>query len=93
LQLKSYRRHINVVEQHLKEGNTYLMGATFMGVDIMLGHNLTWAKRFGMPVPESCMEYLQRSTARPAFKAAMLIEDPFHGGTEDAIESPAKSKI
>jgi glutathione S-transferase len=52
--------------------NGYLLGEQFTGADIMLTTCLNWAKtRYELPIPERFERYLELTTSRPAFDAAV----------------------
>lgn len=50
----------------------YLLGDQFSGADILLTTCLNWAKtRYDLPIPERFERYLELTTNRPAFDAAV----------------------
>ena len=54
----------------------YLLGDDFTGVDILMTTVLEWAVRYGLPVPGVFDDYRARTTARPAYQAALIANQP-----------------
>ncbi|MEM6544952.1 MAG: glutathione S-transferase family protein [Pseudomonadota bacterium] len=52
------------------EAHDYACGNTFSAVDIVVGHNVNWARRYGMCQHDRFRAYVSGLAARPAFKAA-----------------------
>jgi len=66
-------KHVEEVEPQLKArlGNTpYICGENFSGADIVIGHNVTWARGYHLCQDEIFREYLSRIAKRPAFRKA-----------------------
>ena len=64
------------VERALGDGRAYLMGERFTAPDILLSTCLSWAIRYGVPVPEVARDYNVRVIARPAFALATARNAP-----------------
>jgi glutathione S-transferase len=71
-----FRHQLTFVDCALRDGRSYLMGDRFTTADILLTTCLTWAEGYGVPVWESVLPYLQRTTSRPAYESARLANDP-----------------
>jgi len=73
---KSYlARQLGSVDQKLGDGRCYLMGDQFTTADILLATCLTWALRFNVPVHENSQVYLDRITAREAYRKALMANE------------------
>jgi glutathione S-transferase len=48
----------------------FICGDTFTAADCVIGHNVTWARGYGMCQDEIFRAYLSRISKRPAFRAA-----------------------
>lgn len=68
-----FDRPIGAVGRQLDDGRPYLLGDAFSGADILLTSCLTWAARYGLPVPASVDAYRERMTVRPAYTAARAV--------------------
>ncbi|MBP6596339.1 MAG: glutathione S-transferase family protein [Arenimonas sp.] len=51
-------------------GGGYICGDAFSAADCVIGHNVTWARGYGLCQDEVFRAYLSRLSKRPAFKAA-----------------------
>ncbi len=63
----------NEVEPQLKkrlERADFICGADFTAADCVIGHNVTWARAYGMCRDEVFRNYLSRISKRPAFVKA-----------------------
>ena len=79
--LASYQRKVGVVEDELRRhGQPYILGAQFTVADILLCHTLMVGKLARFDIPPLCAAHMKTCQARPGFKAADSVEDPFHGG-------------
>ena len=61
------------VEPQLKErlGRTsFICGDEFSGADIVIGHNVTWARSYNLCQDNIFREYLSKLSKRPAFMKA-----------------------
>ncbi|MBR1130831.1 glutathione S-transferase family protein [Bradyrhizobium iriomotense] len=54
----------------LSDERKYLLGTQFTTADILLTTCLVWAIEYGLGLPEICLQYLERTTGRPAYRAA-----------------------
>ena len=80
-----YRRKVTVVEDELRRhGQEYVLGAQFTVADILLCHTLMFARLARFEIPPCCTAQMRACQARPGFKAADSVEDPFHGGRSNA---------
>ncbi|TDG13718.1 glutathione S-transferase family protein [Seongchinamella unica] len=52
------------------EHTPFICGETFSGADIVIGHNVTWARGYGLCEHEIFRDYLSRISKRPAFAKA-----------------------
>ena len=68
-----FSKQIQCVEAALSGHSKYLMGEQFTTADILLTTCLTGAIKYEISLPGICLEYLDRTTARPAYRAAHLI--------------------
>jgi glutathione S-transferase len=51
-------------------GGEYVCGASFSAADIVVGHNVTWARSYGLFQEPLFKDYVSRLAARPAFRRA-----------------------
>lgn len=72
--IKRYReKFIREVEPQLKlrlERAPFVCGERFSGADIVVGHNVSWARGYGLCQDEAFRGYLSRVAKRPAFQKA-----------------------
>lgn len=52
------------------ETGGYICGETFTAADCVIGHDVTWARGYGLCQDELFRSYLSRISKRPAFRAA-----------------------
>jgi glutathione S-transferase len=52
------------------EGDGFICGERFTAADCVIGHNITWARGYGLCQDEVFRAYLSRLSKRPAFRAA-----------------------
>lgn len=57
----------------------YAMGERFTGADILLTTCLTGAQRRDVAIPGPLMDYLSRTTSRPAYQSALAANQPPQG--------------
>ncbi len=50
--------------------HAFVCGENFCGADIVLGHNVTWARAYGLCAQPAFRDYLSRLSKRPAFQKA-----------------------
>ncbi len=72
--IERYRhKFVEEVEPQLKERldrTSFICGEEFSGADIVIGHNVTWARGYQLCQDEIFREYLSRLSKRPAFLKA-----------------------
>jgi glutathione S-transferase len=56
----------------------FICGDTFTAADCVIGHNITWARGYGMCQDELFRAYLSRISKRPAFRAAFADASSFN---------------
>ena len=71
-----FGKQMRSVERALADGRPYLLGDRFGAADILLSTCVTWAVRYGVPVPEVALTFNERATARPAFRTAKQRNQP-----------------
>lgn len=74
LTVTRYRsKFVNEVEPQLAarlSAQAFICGDNFTLADCMIGHNVTWARGYGMCQDDVFRDYLSRLSKRPAFQAA-----------------------
>jgi glutathione S-transferase len=78
------------VEPQIKrrlENAPYVCGETFSGADIVIGHNITWARGYKLCGDDVFRSYLSRVSKRPAFQKAFADARNFR------LEPPETSPI
>jgi len=78
------------VEPQLKERlcqTSFICGDAFSGADIVIGHNVTWARGYHLCQDDIFHEYLSRISKRPAFLKA------FEDARKFTPEVPNKNKL
>jgi glutathione S-transferase len=72
--VERYRqKFVEEVEPQLKERlarASYICGGAFSGADIVIGHNVTWARGYQLCQDDIFRDYLSRISKRPAFLKA-----------------------
>ncbi len=72
--IERYRhKFVEEVEPQLKERldrTSFICGEVFSGADIVIGHNVMWARGYQLCKDEIFREYLSRISKRPAFLKA-----------------------
>ena len=64
--LHEFAMAVDLLEQGLK-GREFILGDVFTGADILLGHDLIWARGFDVPIESDTVNaYADRMIARPA---------------------------
>jgi glutathione S-transferase len=48
----------------------YMCGGSFSAADIVVGHNVNWARMYGLCQDETFKDYVRRLASRPAFRRA-----------------------
>jgi glutathione S-transferase len=67
------RKFATEVEPQLKDrlnAVPYICGEDFSAVDCIMGHNVIWARAYGMCTDDAFRRYHERISSRPAFKRA-----------------------
>lgn len=67
------QKFVAEVEPQLKERlgrSSFICGDAFSGADIVVGHNVTWARGYGLCQDDIFRGYLSRISKRPAFLKA-----------------------
>lgn len=72
--IERYRsKFVEEVEPQLSQrlnASPYICGDDFSGADIVIGHNVTWARGYGLCQDTLFRDYLARLRTRPAFQKA-----------------------
>jgi glutathione S-transferase len=72
--IKRYRRKfVTEVEPQLKDrldATPYICGETFSAADCIIGHNVIWARAYGLCYDDTFRYYQARISSRPAFLRA-----------------------
>ena len=63
-------KQIDAVVPRIAAADPYLFGDRLGAADILLATTLDWAENYGLTLPEACVAYRDRTTARPAYAAA-----------------------
>jgi glutathione S-transferase len=58
-------------------GSAYICGKQFTAADCVMGHNVMWAKMYGLCTEPCFSDYLDRLSTRPAYAAAFADLDQF----------------
>jgi glutathione S-transferase len=74
----------------LEQGD-YVLGSTFSSADVILGHNVFWARGYGLCEGEVFKRYLDRLLARPAFQKAL--DDLGGFSLEPAADAPVRKRF
>ncbi len=90
--IQRYReKFVSEVEPQLKtrlQSAPYICGEQFCGADIVIGHNLSWARGYRLCQDDIFRDYLSRISRRPAFAKAFADakafnpQAPQHDGTK-----------
>ena len=67
---EGFARQVAAVTRTLRSDGPYLLGDGFTCADVLLTTCLTWARYCKIPLAPELAEYVQRLTARPAYRAA-----------------------
>jgi glutathione S-transferase len=65
---EGFIKQARVADQAVTERGPFVLGASFTGADILLATCLGWAERLEVPLTATLREYLERATARPAYR-------------------------
>lgn len=66
-----FDRMINAAAREIDDGRTFLLGAEFSGVDILMTTCLDWALDYEAALPEPWLAYRERTVARPSHARAV----------------------
>jgi glutathione S-transferase len=83
----------NEVEPQLRrrlESSAFICGDTFTAADCVIGHNVTWARAYGMCRDEVFRNYLSRISRRPAFVKAFADAAEFNPAPPDKAVASGK---
>jgi glutathione S-transferase len=93
--LQRYRdKFRNEVEPQLRqrfETHSFICGDSFTAADCIIGHNVTWARAYGLCQDEIFRAYLSRVSKRPAFVAAFADARSFQANPPDS--GPLRSRF
>ena len=67
---EGFAKQVQVADQALAQRGPFVLGTTFTGADILLATCLGWAERLEVPLTATLRDYLERATARPAYRLA-----------------------
>ena len=91
-------RYINKINKEVEpqlierlSQHDFICGDTFSAADCIMGHNVMWAKSYGLCNDESIKGYLSRISKRPAFMAAFADAKQFVATPPD--DSDLKSQV
>jgi glutathione S-transferase len=71
-----FARMASAMEPRVAAVKQYLLGDEISVADILLTTVLTWAHNYELELSDACHAYRQRLTARPAYQAALAINQP-----------------
>ncbi len=71
-----FEKYVGVAERELADGRPFILGEQFTGADILLSSCLVWAKFLDLKIEPGLQQYLERNTARPAYRAAFTANFP-----------------
>jgi glutathione S-transferase len=69
-------------------GDGYILGSSFSAADVIVGHNVFWARGYGLCQDEVFAGYLERLMARPAMQKAL--DDLADFSIEPPEEAPVR---
>lgn len=67
---EGFAKQVQVADETVTERGPFVLGASFTGADILLTTCLGWAERLEVPLSATLRGYLERATARPAYRLA-----------------------
>ncbi len=67
---EGFEKQVSVADQRLASGGPFILGETFTGADILLTTCLTSADRYKIPLADNLRDYMERTTAREAYRLA-----------------------
>jgi glutathione S-transferase len=66
-----FQHQVQHLERVLEQNGAYLIGSSFSAADLMLASCLAWARTIGIELSGALSEYLERMSARDAFREAI----------------------
>lgn len=66
-----FQKQLGYLECSLEDERPFVLGETFTSADILIASCLIWASSYGIEMPDTVAEYMQRLTSRPAYQAAI----------------------
>lgn len=75
------------IAERIKDGN-YALGSAFSAADVIIGHNVFWARGYGLCQDDVFAEYLNRLMARPALQKSL--DDLADFSIEPAEDAPVR---
>ena len=73
------------------EGGGYILGSSFSAADVIIGHNVFWARGYGLCQGEVFADYLNRLMARPAMQEAL--DDLTDFSIESSEDAPVRQNF
>lgn len=70
--IEGFNKQVAVADTALKD-REFLVGSQFTGADILMTSVLTWADVYGIGLSHTLTDYMNRQTARPAYKSAAAL--------------------
>ena len=80
--IEGFAKQVQVAARELSDGESYLVGESFTGADILLVSCLDWAVVYGLQIGDRLEAYRQRMHQREAYRTAF--EDNFRSRPEIA---------
>lgn len=78
----TYDLTVDVLDRQIA-ANDYVCGDRFTAADVYFGSQIIWGVQFGsLPKRDSFMPYVERLTARPAYREAKAIDDALIAGAQ-----------
>lgn len=78
------------IAERLEDGN-YILGSSFSAADVIIGHNVFWARGYGLCQGEVFADYLNRLMARPAMQQAL--DDLTDFSIEPSVDAPVRQNF
>ncbi len=75
--MQKFRSEIEPQLKSRLESEPYILGPTFSAVDCVMGHNVMWARLYGLCADDCFSGYLDRLAGRSAWQAAFADRDQF----------------
>jgi glutathione S-transferase len=71
-----FAKQVKVADRCLADGRPHLLGDAFTGADLLLNTCLGWAGYCQIPISDTLQSFLERTSARPAYRAAWAVNFP-----------------